>query len=219
MSTHAFLLGNGQTYATLGVPYYRVSRIFMSRSFHPCKLVPQIHVWDFPPLQHGAAFSCPASSCLAFSASPRKSQKHRLESDSSLESLTRVPNSAFLAHPVTTTTTTVSGEKSYKFEEILPIFKAVSSNPDNNPGTLAEFLEAFKTFDREGQGYINGAELRHVLKSLGTRGLVLRCTHVAWSACLSVHRRSFQGGLVASPQTLDRGQYFALILFKLYDTR
>ena len=132
------------------------------------------HVSDFPPLQHGAAFSCPASSCLAFSASPRKSQKHRLESDSSLESLTRVPNSAFLAHPVTTTTTTVSGEKSYKFEEILPIFKAVSSNPDNNPGTLAEFLEAFKTFDREGQGYINGAELRHVLKSLGTRGLVLR---------------------------------------------
>ena len=62
-----------------------------------------------------------------------------------------------------------AGEKSYKFEEILPIFKAVNSNPDNNPGTLAEFLEAFKTFDREGQGYINGAELRHVLKSLGTR--------------------------------------------------
>jgi len=31
--THAFLLGNGQTYATRGVPYYRVSRIFMSRIF------------------------------------------------------------------------------------------------------------------------------------------------------------------------------------------
>jgi len=27
------LLGNGQTYATRGVPYYRVSRIFMSRIF------------------------------------------------------------------------------------------------------------------------------------------------------------------------------------------
>ena len=45
-------------------------RIFMSRNFYPCKLVPQIHVSHFPPLQHGAAFSCPASSCLAFSASP-----------------------------------------------------------------------------------------------------------------------------------------------------
>ena len=33
LSTHAFLLGNGQTYATLGVPYYCVSRIFMSRIF------------------------------------------------------------------------------------------------------------------------------------------------------------------------------------------
>ena len=30
------------------------------------------HVLHFPPLQHGAAFSCPASSCLAFSASPSK---------------------------------------------------------------------------------------------------------------------------------------------------
>ena len=85
LSTHAFLLGNGQTYAALGVPYYRVSRILMSRNFHPCKLVPQIHVSHFPPLQYGAssnltnpttgaAFSCPASSCLAFSASPHKSQ-------------------------------------------------------------------------------------------------------------------------------------------------
>ena len=28
------------------------------------------HVSHFPPLQHGATFSCPAISCLAFSASP-----------------------------------------------------------------------------------------------------------------------------------------------------
>jgi len=42
--THAFLLGNGQTYATRGVPYYRVSRIFMSRIFHPCNMVLHFHV-------------------------------------------------------------------------------------------------------------------------------------------------------------------------------
>jgi len=30
-------------------------------------------------------------------------------------------------------------------------------------------MEAFKTFDREGQGYISGAELRHVLTMLGER--------------------------------------------------
>ena len=59
----------------------------------------------------------------------------------------------------------LAGQKAYKFEEILPIYKVVSC--EGSPGTMAEFKEAFKTFDREGQGYINAAELRHVLKSLG----------------------------------------------------
>jgi len=57
------------------------------------------------------------------------------------------------------------GEKQYKFEEILPIYKAVNSETD--VGTFADFMEAFKTFDREGQGFIAAAELRHVLTSLG----------------------------------------------------
>ena len=35
------------------------------------------HVSHFPPQQHGAAFSCPAISCLAFSASP-KSRLHAI---------------------------------------------------------------------------------------------------------------------------------------------
>lgn len=59
----------------------------------------------------------------------------------------------------------IAGEKQYKFEEILPIYKAVSGETD--VGTFADFMEAFKTFDREGQGYIAMAELRHVLCSLG----------------------------------------------------
>jgi Ca2+-binding EF-hand superfamily protein len=59
------------------------------------------------------------------------------------------------------------GEKQYKFEEILPIYKQVSADAD--AGTFADFMEAFKTFDREGQGFINAAELRHVLTSLGER--------------------------------------------------
>jgi len=36
------------------------------------------HVSHFPPLQHGAAFSCPAISCLAFSASPMIYQSLRI---------------------------------------------------------------------------------------------------------------------------------------------
>jgi len=75
----------------------------------------------------------------------------------------------------------VEGEKQYKFEEILPIYKQVSADAES--GTFADFMEAFKTFDREGQGFINAAELRHVLTSLGMRPTA---THVAWSVCVSV---------------------------------
>ncbi|XP_064614988.1 myosin essential light chain, striated adductor muscle-like [Liolophura sinensis] len=59
------------------------------------------------------------------------------------------------------------GEGQYKFEEFLPIYQAVSDDKDK--GTHADFVEAFKTFDREGQGYISSAELRHVLTALGEK--------------------------------------------------
>lgn len=61
----------------------------------------------------------------------------------------------------------IVGEKQYKFEDILPIYKAVNSETD--VGTFADFMEAFKTFDREGQGFIAAAELRHVLTSIGNQ--------------------------------------------------
>lgn len=59
------------------------------------------------------------------------------------------------------------GEKQYKFEEILPMYKNVSD--ETEIGTFADFMEAFKTFDREGQGFVAMAEMRHVLQSLGER--------------------------------------------------
>lgn len=57
------------------------------------------------------------------------------------------------------------GDKSLKFEEFIPLYKELLDEKDT--GTFADFMEAFKTFDREGQGFISGAELRHVLTSLG----------------------------------------------------
>jgi len=59
------------------------------------------------------------------------------------------------------------GEKSYKFEEFIPLYKELMQDKDT--GTFADFMEAFKTFDREGQGFISGAELRHLLCALGER--------------------------------------------------
>jgi Ca2+-binding EF-hand superfamily protein len=59
------------------------------------------------------------------------------------------------------------GEKAYKLEEFLPIFSAVSKEKDT--GTFNDFNEAFKTFDREGQGFVSSAEMRHVLTCLGEK--------------------------------------------------
>ncbi|XP_033760069.1 myosin essential light chain, striated adductor muscle [Pecten maximus] len=58
------------------------------------------------------------------------------------------------------------GEKSLPFEEFLPAYEGLM---DCEQGTFADYMEAFKTFDREGQGFISGAELRHVLTALGER--------------------------------------------------
>lgn len=58
-------------------------------------------------------------------------------------------------------------EKQYKFDEFLPIYEAIIK--EKAEGTHADFMEAFKTFDREGQGFISSAEMRQVLSCYGER--------------------------------------------------
>jgi len=59
------------------------------------------------------------------------------------------------------------GEKQYSFEEFLAIFKQTDSVKEW--GTFRDFEEAFKSYDREGQGYISAAECRHLLTAMGER--------------------------------------------------
>ncbi|CAL8095975.1 unnamed protein product [Calicophoron daubneyi] len=59
------------------------------------------------------------------------------------------------------------GEKQYKFDEFLPCYEAILKEKED--GTFADYMEAFKTFDREGQGIISAAEMRHILTSYGER--------------------------------------------------
>eukprot|EP00055_Hartaetosiga_balthica_P000171 m.135870 g.135870 ORF g.135870 m.135870 type:complete len:152 (-) comp10261_c0_seq1:229-684(-) len=60
-----------------------------------------------------------------------------------------------------------SGEKRINFEEFLPIMERVK---DQRPaGTEADYIEGLRVFDKDQNGTINAAELRHVLTSLGEK--------------------------------------------------
>ena len=58
-----------------------------------------------------------------------------------------------------------AGNKRVSFEEFLPIFLSCQSKKEQ--GTMEDFIEGLRVFDKDGNGFINSAELRHVLTSLG----------------------------------------------------
>jgi hypothetical protein len=56
-------------------------------------------------------------------------------------------------------------EERISFEVFLPIYSSISKN--KNTDTAEDFIEGLRHFDKDGNGYISSAELRHLLTTLG----------------------------------------------------
>jgi len=63
-------------------------------------------------------------------------------------------------------------DRRISFEMFLPILSTISKNREKP--VLEDFIEGFRVFDKEQNGFIHSAELRHLLTNLGLTFILLR---------------------------------------------
>lgn len=69
-----------------------------------------------------------------------------------------------------------------------PEFMTIMARATHHVDSEGEIMEAFKVFDKEGNGYISRADLRHVMTNLGRFACVSKLANGLWLTYLINYR-------------------------------
>ncbi|XP_076453569.1 myosin essential light chain, striated adductor muscle-like [Babylonia areolata] len=104
--------------------------------------------------------------------------------------------------------TSKPGEKQLSLDQFLAIYRQMGQVKEW--GTFRDFEEAFKSFDREGQGFISAAECRHLLTSMGERltdedvDRIMELTEVEVDLEGNIKYADFISKIMAGPSDADK---------------